>query len=182
MLEALIRKESLPQSDKCAGDVICVKLKGHSDWGAMEKRVHAVVDWQDDNLEQKLLSSLNENKEATVIITPYKQEKKVSFGIDSLIVTKTRSTKYFDFDTGKQREKSQEQIELEFKNNKLNSIKLYYTNKPVFQIKKKDTNDKFEKIKILQIYVEQLRDYGVHATIIDGEIVMPEDVQVNITR
>ena len=61
MLEALIRKESLPQSDKCAGDVICVKLKGHSDWGAMEKRVHAVVDWQDDNLEQKLLSSLNEN-------------------------------------------------------------------------------------------------------------------------
>ena len=181
MLEALIRKENSPESDKCRGDVICVKLKEFASWGLMEREVHAVVDWRDEELEKRMLQIFETSDDPPVAITPYKQEKSVSFGAESLIVTETRSSKYFDLKTKKQKNKTAKQIKKEFNSNKKNAIEQYCKKKPVnkpIPIKKKSNDD----LKILQVYVDQLESYGVKASIVDNQIVTEENFEVSIKR
>lgn len=179
MLEALIRKENSPESDKCRGDVICVKLKSLASWGLMERKVHAVVDWEDEGLEKKMTQIFETSKEPPVAITPYKQEKRISFGADSLIVTETRSAKYFDFKKNKQKDKTAKQIKQEFNSNKKNAIVEYCKKKPVNKPIKKSRGD---DLKILQVYVDQLESYGVKASIVDNQIVTEEDFEISIKR
>ena len=62
MLEALIRTK-MSGKDKRMGDVICVKLSEHADWGSLELRVHQAVPWHDYDLEQRLRSLIEVNKD-----------------------------------------------------------------------------------------------------------------------
>ena len=132
MLEALIRTKESKSSEKKLGDVICVKLKEFSDWGSMETRVHMVVDWEDSKLEKCMRNYFELNG----IFTPYKIVEncclKDSGGneIYNGPVIKTRSKKYFNIQEGCQKEKSIEQINLEFEFNKIIKLKDAIKSKP----------------------------------------------------
>ena len=105
MLEALIRTKDSVGLDKRRGDVICVKLKEFADWGSMEIRVHQPVNWIDDELESRMKKELKKTGLPPTSITPYKESEEVKFSDESgeifakTEVTKTRSKKYFDFDS-----------------------------------------------------------------------------------
>tara|TARA_B100000287_G_scaffold429031_1_gene481535 strand:+ start:409 stop:1035 length:627 start_codon:yes stop_codon:yes gene_type:complete len=102
MLEALIRTKDSENSDKCCGDVICLKLKEHSDWGALERRVHQVVDWEDEQIESQMRADFKNTGVPPVLITPYKEVENTTiydddgFKIAEKQVTKTRSKKFFN--------------------------------------------------------------------------------------
>ena len=139
MLEALIRTKSSPCSDKRAGDIICVKLKEFADWGSMEIRVHKVVDWEDKELEKSMRDYFDLNGIFPVETTPYKimeecvikdQNGQEVYGGP---VTKTRSIKYFDIEENTQKEKSSEQIGLEFEFNKLTKLNQINAEKPIVE-------------------------------------------------
>jgi len=123
MLQALIRTKESNSSDKCRGDVICIKLKEHADWGSMEIRIHKVVDWEDDELEQSMRSQFDETGIPPVLITPYRESEHTELTeggrvISEDVVTKTRSRKYFDLDLNEQKVKSEEVVNIEFELNK----------------------------------------------------------------
>ena len=123
MLQALIRTKESNSSDKCRGDVICIKLKEHADWGSMEIRIHKAVDWEDEELEQSMRSQFDETGIAPVLITPYRESEYTELTesgqvISEDAVTKTRSRKYFDLDSNEQKVKSDEKVGTEFELNK----------------------------------------------------------------
>jgi len=137
MLEALIRVNKDAKKDKKRGDVICVKLSEQAEWGHEERRYHQVVRWFDDALELKMREDFENTGIYPVEITPYKESENG--------VLKTRSKKYLNMDLIDSTlleeilsneitifpemldddmiklatsEKSEEQINLEFKKNK----------------------------------------------------------------
>jgi len=183
MLEALIRTKNSPCSDKRAGDVICVKLKELAEWGAMEKRVHDVVDWQDDELESSMRETFAKTGIGPIKVTPYKEcENCIIFndGGETRIfegeVTKTRSKKYFDFILQAQQEKSQEQILQEFEANKEFTKNEVLKEKPGVPIKIEEvqTYEKKQQEKYvgyLETLKGQLSKHGVKTEIIDGKLV-----------
>ena len=136
MLEALIRTKEFKSSEKKLGDVICVKLKEFADWGSMETRVHMVVDWEDPELEKRMRNYFESNGIFPVETTPYKIIEhcclKDSGGneIYNGPVIKTRSKKYFNIQEGCQKQKSSEQINLEFESNKFIKLKDVIKSKP----------------------------------------------------
>jgi len=124
MLEALIRTKKSKSSEKKLGDVICLKLKEFADWGSMEIRVHNVVDWQDEELEKLMREKLEITGIPQVLTTPYKQVEHTLVDENmSMTVTRTRSSKFFDFDSNQQKVKTEEEILTEFQINKAKAIK-----------------------------------------------------------
>jgi len=182
MLEALIRTKNSPCADKRRGDVICVKLKAFADWGAMERRVHAVADWEDEELESSMRDSLAKTGVAPIKVTPYKEceycnifsddENKIFEGN----ITKTRSKKYFDFILQAQQEKSQEQISQEFESNKEFTKNEILKEKPGLTIEaeeikivKKEEEEEYSSY--LDTLKEQLSKYNIKTEIINGKLV-----------
>ena len=136
MLQALIRTKESNSSDKCRGDVICIKLKEHADWGSMEIRIHKVVDWEDDELERLMRGQLDKTGIPPVLITPYKESEYTEIIENGQVlseenVTKTRSRKYFDLDLNQQKVKSDEIVNTEFEINKATIKKETLKVKPV---------------------------------------------------
>jgi len=174
MLEALIRKKESGGLDKFQGDVICVKLKELSDWGATEIRVHKVVEWQDEELENSMREELAIRGASPVRITPYKILEKCEIlddkgqSIYNGDVTKTRSSKYFNIDSGKQEEKSAERIQKEFELNKRKLKEDILKDKPAVKQENKSISD--DEKQILDKYVEALKSIGVTSDVVDGGI------------
>lgn len=111
--------------DKRMGDVICVKLSEHAEWGSLEMRVHQPVPWLDYDLEQQMRSLIVANIDTPgyappAIITPYKLSEPTEIKNDngktiSLVdVTLTRSLKYLDFGQIKSEELRNKMISNEF--------------------------------------------------------------------
>lgn len=159
MLEALIRTRESNISDKCRGDVICVKLKEHADWGSMEIRIHKVVDWDDSELEQSMREQLNKTGIPPVLITPYKESEYTEITENGHVlseenVTKTRSRKYFDLDSNEQKVKSEEAVNTEFEINKVTIKKETLRVKPVTI----DASSNNAEEELLKIYMSNLDD------------------------
>jgi len=178
MLEALIRTKNSPCSDKRAGDIICVKLKEFADWGAMEKRVHMVLDWQDEDLESTMTANLQETKVAPIVVTPYKELEHCSIfneegdKIFDGEVTKTRSKKYFNIESGVQAEKSESEILQEFEDNKIFAINESRKEKPGPQIGDEvPVSNNEQYLEYLQSLKENLSKYNIITEIIDGKLV-----------
>ena len=154
MLEALIRTKGSSFSEKNKGDVICLKLKEFADWGSMEIRVHKVVDWEDSDVEKSMRNYFELNGILPIETSPYKVvehciiENENGDQIYNGPITKTRSKKYFDIEENSQKEKSSEQIGLEFQFNKL--IKLNEINK-----KKPNATREFSSIEIEEQILRQ---------------------------
>ena len=172
MLEALIRTKSSPCSDKRKGDVICIKLKELADWGAMERRVHMVVDWEDDELEFVM-----RKEGSTTAVTPYKTNEPCS--IDNSTgehlfyskLTATRSKKYFDIDLGMQAEKDEKQISQEFEENKEFAKNQYLKEKPDPSIQSVSVADNKQYLEHLSNLQKELHKLGIKTEIIDGKLV-----------
>lgn len=82
MIEALIdlrfngeRNQREHGAEKRRGDVICVKLAG-SPWDAMEQKFFLVVEWQDDDLQRRLLAMRKDGDKFPVIEAPYAEHDK----------------------------------------------------------------------------------------------------------
>ena len=176
MLEALIRKKENGGLDKFQGDVICVKLKELADWGATEIRVHKVVEWKDEDLENSMRNELKFKGAAPVRVTPYKiLEKCEIFNEEGQCIydgdiTKTRSIKYFFLQSNKQEEKSTKKIQAEFDLNKQKIKKEILKNKPSPSPTQKEKVMSEEERQILKKYVEALKAIGVSSDVIDGGI------------
>jgi len=172
MLEALIRTKNSACSDKRQGDVICVKLKDFADWGAMERRVHMVVDWEDDYLENEM-----REKNTTTVVTPYKMNEQCSINdtkgnqIFYGSVTKTRSKKYFDIQLEIQKEKHEQDILKEFEENKEFIKSECLKKKPMPKIDSSSINDNAEYLDYLNKMQKHLSSLNIKTKIIDGKIV-----------
>lgn len=123
MLQALIRTQESNKSDKRRGDVICIKLKEYADWGSMEIRIHKVVNWEDDELEESMRGQFDNTGIPPVFTTPYKETEYTELTengqvISEEIITKTRSRRYFDLESNEQKIKSDERVHTEFELNK----------------------------------------------------------------
>jgi hypothetical protein len=199
MLSALIRTKSPVASEKRRGDVICVKLYELADWGGMEIRVHQPCMWVDESLENEMRSEFKKTGIPPVRITPYKREALVEFigesGLTMAIknVIKTRSSKYLDIDSIEDintknqiigngiafelgdvteliKDKTQAQIEEEFKFNKNNEREAIER-----IISGSNKNDAHKIIKQLSKIRKELEDDGVDIDIIDGKFVEVEE-------
>lgn len=178
MLEALIRTKNSACADKRAGDVICVKLKEFADWGAMEQRVHTVLDWQDEELETAMREKLTETGVPPVRVTPYKECQYHSILNDDGNkifegeITKTRSKKYFNIELGQQEEKQESQILEEFEQNIQFTKNECLKDKPCPPIGNQITISNNEQyLKYLEDMKINLSKYGIKTEIIDGKLV-----------
>jgi len=99
-LEALIRVRQEASFHKRSGDVICIKLKEHADWGKEEVKFHQAVPWFDEKLESKMRREWLETGIFPVAVTPYKIDEKFYLKYRKKTyeksILKTRSYKYFD--------------------------------------------------------------------------------------
>lgn len=90
MLEALVRtSQDIPPRRR--GDIICVKLKSHAEWGKEECRFHQPINLEDAELEQKIIDAQNSFGGFVFLTHPY--EEKTDEG-----QIKTMSSTFFDFD------------------------------------------------------------------------------------
>tara|TARA_R100000315_G_C5226034_1_gene137091 strand:+ start:997 stop:1539 length:543 start_codon:yes stop_codon:yes gene_type:complete len=178
MLEALIRTKNSACADKRGGDVICVKLKEFADWGAMEQRVHMVLDWDDESLEESMRQQLGKTKSPPTVVTPYKEVENCTIFDNNGIkiyegdVTKTRSKKYFNIELGEAKEKTDEEVSQEFESNKEFAKTECLKTKPGPPVGDETpihNNQKY--LDYLDTLSEQLSRYGIKTEIIDGKLV-----------
>lgn len=182
MLEALIRTKDSASFDKRKGDVICLKLKEFSEWGAMEQRVHMVTDWEDSEIELEMRESFNKTGIPPVFITPYKKtsEQEVFDNNGNKIysgeITITRSEQYFNLDTGEKLEKTSSQITQEFEEN-VEAIKAeVLKEKPKPEAEEQMTSEESQKVadeysNYLLKLQKDLSKYNIKTQIIDGKLV-----------
>ena len=103
MLEALISMRPAGERGlKRRGDVLCIKLPG-SPWGALERRFHQVVRWQDAELEARLLDMVSLANPYPAIGLPYAEYQQATVMTDpqtrkpvTAPVLAVRSRRYLD--------------------------------------------------------------------------------------